>query len=98
MIVKKHLGPDGKMILAVCDKDTLGNEYEEGKAYLDMTSEFYKGEERSEDEVKELMAKAYTMNIVGKDSVALAKKEGYVDKENISTISDVPHAQVVIES
>ena len=45
MIVKIHKRDD-RTILAVCDSDLIGRTFTEGERQLDLSSDFYKGEER----------------------------------------------------
>ena len=94
IILKKHLDKQG-LVVAVCDSDLIGKKFVEGKKQLDLTSDFYKGEEMQEKRVEELMKVARVGNIVGKKSVALAKGLGLV--ENIIIIADIPHAQYIQE-
>jgi len=47
MIVKIHKSRERK-ILAVCDNELFGKKFEEGKLRLDLSSEFYDGEEVQE--------------------------------------------------
>jgi hypothetical protein len=96
MIVKVHQTPNGKM-LAVCDSDILGKVFEEGEKQLDLSAQFYQGSEKTEEELETLIKDCYIINAVGKDSVGFLVKHNLIDKENIMTISDVPHAQAVIE-
>ena len=44
MIVKIH-NNEGRLILAICDKDILGKKFVEEKKQLDLSSGFYKGEQ-----------------------------------------------------
>ena len=53
-IVKLHKSPEGKTILAVCDAEIAGKYFEEGDLQLDLSSNFYKGEEMAEPRIKEL--------------------------------------------
>lgn len=93
MIVKIHKN-EGRLVLAICDKDILGKKFVEGNKQLGLTSDFYKGEEIDEDELKELIKKAYMINAVGKKSVSFLEKEEMVSKDNIIEIDKIPHAQV----
>ena len=43
------------VLLIVTDKEILGKKFEEGKKQLDLTSDFYKGEEKSKEEVKKMI-------------------------------------------
>ncbi len=96
MLVKKHTTRDGRLILAVCDSDLIGKKFEQGKIQLDLTTDFYKGEEKSESEILLMIQEAYILNVVGEKSVKLALKQGFIDETHILNIQGVPHAQCVI--
>jgi hypothetical protein len=95
MIVKTHTSKEG-ILLAVCDSDILGKKFEDDKLQLDLTGGFYKGEEKSEDELREMLKTAYIVNLVGKNSVDFAIKEGIVSEDNVIKVQGVPHAQAVL--
>jgi len=97
MIVKIHKIQDGRRILAICDNDLIGKKFEEGKLQLDLSSDFYNGKERSEEEVIELLKGSYIVNIVGKKSIGLMIKLGVVNEKNILRVKNIPHAQAVLE-
>jgi hypothetical protein len=96
MIVKVHKTPEGKKLVAVCDAEILGKKFEEGNLQLDLTSNFYKGEEKGPEEVKEILKGAYMVNIVGEESIAFFIDLGLIEKEHILKIGGIPHAQAVI--
>ena len=95
MIVKIHKDNYSRIVLAVCDKELLGKKFEEGNKQLDLASDFYEGEEKTEKETGDLMRNAYMINLVGDKSVGLAIKEEIVDKNSVMKIKDVPYAQVI---
>ena len=96
MIVKVHIVEQNKKMVAICDSDLLGKKFEEGKLQLDLTSDFYKGMERSEEDIVKILKGAYIVNLVGKESVALGKKLGIIEEGYVRTISGVPLAQAVL--
>ncbi|MDP3918738.1 MAG: DUF424 family protein [Nanoarchaeota archaeon] len=81
-------------VVAMADNDLLGKKFEEGNLSLEVSEYFYKGEVMSKDEVKEVMAHADNLNLIGKKVVAIAKAEGYIKEEDILYIEGVPHVQV----
>ena len=95
MIVKCHKDEKGRPITAVCDSDLLGKKFEEDNKQLDLTADFYKGEEKTDEEIGDLMRNAYIVNVVGENAVTLALKEGVIEKEHIIKIAGIPHAQAV---
>jgi uncharacterized protein len=98
MIVAKHVTRDRQLILAVCDTKLHGTKVEEGKRQLDLTSNFYSGEETTKEKVIELMRKAYIVNVVGEEAVRCALESELIDPDNIIHINRVPHAQAMIVS
>jgi len=96
MIVKKHSTPDKMLVLAVCDKELLGKRFENQEAQLDLTTEFYKGEEMSKEQVTALMKKAYIVNMVGENAIKSGIEADIVSKSNIIRIKNIPHAQVLL--
>ncbi len=96
MIVKMHKTSDKKLVLAVCDGDLVGKKFEEGNRVLDLTGGFYKGDEKSEEDVINLLKKAYIANLVGENSVKLAIKAGFVNKDSVIEVKGIPHAQVLM--
>ncbi len=98
MIVKEHITQEGKLILAICDSDLLGKKFEEGDRQLDLTSQFYKGIEMTEEEVLKLLPKASSMDIAGKKSIAFAEKYNLIDPARIMYIKKIPHAQCAFDA
>jgi len=87
-------------VVAICDKELLGEKFEEGKFQLEVKESFFSGKESSEEEVSEVIKKMTiedaTFNIVGEKSINLAIKSGIISEENIKRIQDVPFALVLI--
>ena len=96
MIVKVHKNTNGQIILAICDKEILGKKFIQGDLQLDLTSDFYRGEEKTEEEILKIIKNAYILNIVGESSIKFALEHKLIDKERIIFVSGVPHAQLVI--
>lgn len=95
MIVKIHRINNQK-IIAICDSDLIGKKFEQGNLQLDLASDFYRGDEKSEKEALELLKEAYIVNIAGKKSVDLALKAGILDLKGVIKIKNIPHAQVLM--
>lgn len=95
MIAKVH-NIDGRKIVAICDSGLIGKKFEENNLRLDLTSGFYKGEEKSERDIINLIKGAYIVNIVGDKSINLAEKAGIVDPKCVIRIRKIPHAQAIV--
>ena len=94
MIVKLHKS-DGNTIVAVCDKELIDQKFEEGNKQLDLTSSFYKGEEKTPIEIGDLIRNGDIINLVGEKSIKLGLKEEIIDELNIIRIKNIPHAQAI---
>lgn len=95
MIVKKHIS-SGKLVLAVCDKDILGQKIEENDLQLDLSSDFYKGKEITDEELERLMKRSYIVNVAGKKGIDFFIKKGILDEDAVMKINNVPHVQIFI--
>ena len=95
MLVKEHQA-NGKLILAIADKELINKKFIEKNKQLDLTTGFYKGEEKNRKEVLELINKSYIVNAVGEKIVSLLLKEKLISEENIIYVCKVPHTQLVI--
>ena len=91
----KRYDTDGKVIVAVCDKDLIGKKFREGNLVLKLDGSFYKGCEACEDEIKEALACASIANLAGKRSIACAVRCGCIDPDTVIYIDGIPHAQMV---
>ncbi|MBW2993453.1 DUF424 family protein [Candidatus Woesearchaeota archaeon] len=96
MIAKIHKNPEGQIILALCDKGLLGKKFVEKELQLDLTGDFYKGEEKTKEEVEDMLNNAYIVNAVGEKCIAFLLEKKLIEKEHVITICGVPHAQCVI--
>jgi len=98
MLVKIH--KSYREVVAVCDSELLGKRFEEGILQLEIRENFFKGEEKAEKEVIEIMKDATmedaTFNIAGKNSVECALNAGIISREGIKTIQNVPFALVLM--
>jgi hypothetical protein len=95
MFMKKY-DTDGKVIVAICDKDIIGKKFKEGNLVLKLEESFYKGCEACEDEIKEALVCASIANIAGERSIACAVGCGCVDPDTVIYIDGIPHAQMVL--
>jgi len=98
-----------RWVVAICDKDIYGRMLvspirddsgePDDKRQLDLTGDFFKGEEMSDDQVRkgiiDCAKEDATFNIVGENSVRIAKEVGLVKDEGIIQIGDVPFALVL---
>ena len=96
MRVKIHRTPDKRTVVAVCDNEIFGKCFEQGELCLDLSSEFFNGDEMTAKEATKILLDAYVVNFAGQRSVELGKNLNLVDADKIKKIDDVPYAQVVV--
>ena len=100
MSVKKFVvaahNSEGRLVLAVCDKEIHGKRFEENAVILDLSSKFFNGSEKETEEVEKLMMQSYTVNAVGKDSVNVVLKLGLASNLDIKKVAGTPHIQVLM--
>jgi hypothetical protein len=95
-LVKKHITPDKRLFLAVCDTELFGKIYEQDDLILDLGSDYFKGKESSEAEAVMLITGSYMVYAVGDRSVALCLKEDIIDKGHIKRIQKIPFVHVIL--
>ncbi len=95
MIAKIHQA-EGKTILVIVDNELVGKKFEELNRRLDLTGDFYKGEEKTEEQVKSIANSAYIIHIVGEKSLRFAIRQRWVEPDNVIRIKNVPHAEVLM--
>jgi len=97
MLIKIH--KSYRQVIAICDSNLLGKKFEQGKMNLDL-NEFFNGEEKTEQEVLEIIKDASredaTFNIVGKQAVKIALEAGVIEKEGIKKIQGIPVALTLL--
>ena len=97
MIAKEHKHPNGRIVLAVCDKEILGKKIEEGQKQLDLTSDFYKGKELDDTLIRDMIRNADSINLVGQNSVKMGIEEGVIEENEILQINGIPYATTAVE-
>jgi len=95
MIVKVHQNQHRQTIVAVCDENLLGKNFEEGKRQLDLTCDFYNGTEQSESEIGDLLRNADGVHLVGGKSIQLGLQEGIIDEKSVVRIQEIPFAIIL---
>jgi hypothetical protein len=93
MIAKVHETQNGK-IIAVCDKEHLGKNFEEGKIFFTATKKFYEGKEVTEKELEKLLDDFWTANFFGNKCTEIAKRKGLITDSETISIKGIKHAQV----
>ena len=98
MYYKIHETKHGK-ILAVADDDLLGKHLISGKTKdgvdIFINPRFY-GDKKASKEwlIEQMQSNAIiSVNLIGKEAVAMGIEAGAIDKESVKKIGKIPHAQ-----
>lgn len=87
-------------VVAICDSEILGKYFEEDNLQLDIKENFYKGEEKTEEEAKEIIQdmkrEDATFNIVGEKSTNTAIKAGLISEDQVGKVQGIPFALVLL--
>jgi hypothetical protein len=98
MYIKIH--ESYRKVVALSDKELIGKKFVEGKKQLDVRENFYKGEEISDEVIKErlqsLAADDSTFNIVGMKSVEAALDAEVIGEECVGKVDGIPFALVLL--
>ncbi len=87
-------------IVSICDSELLGKKFEEGNFQLEIKESFFKGNEKTKEEVLDIIEKMTqedaTFNIVGEKSVQTAIDAGIINPESVKKIQGIPFAMVLL--
>jgi hypothetical protein len=95
LIAKVHKRED-RTVVAVCDAALLGHKFTEGDRQLDLSGDFYKGDEMDDKAIGDLIRNADVVNLVGEEAVKLGLQEEVITQDHVITIASIPHAQAVV--
>jgi uncharacterized protein len=93
MIGKIH-SAQGRTILAVCDKEHLGKEFEDGKIAFKASEKFYGNEKITKKEIIENTKIVNSINLFGNKCVEILENEGLIKENNVILIKGIKHAQI----
>ncbi len=97
MLIKIHKAT--RLAVALCDSNLIGKKFEDEVRQLDLTGKFFEGEEKTREEVAELL-KFFSMedacfNIIGEQSCSVAREVGLISDEGISKIAGIPFSLIL---
>lgn len=95
MFWAKAYGTKYEIVVALCDESILDKELVRKNLKIKVSKNFYGDRLVEEKLALRLMKSATIGNLFGKEIVTLAKKNGFITKENIILIDGIPHAQFV---
>jgi hypothetical protein len=94
MFLKIHRSQELGDVVAVCDRELLNTTIHHESLTVIITETFYGDTPATEDEVRDALKTAGTINLMGERSVGIAIDMGLVMKSGCRMIGSVPHAQI----
>jgi hypothetical protein len=89
-----------RLVVAACDKELIGNVFEEDNLQLNAKENFYKGEEKTKEEAikifQDLKKEDATFNLVGEKTTQAAIEAGIITKANIGKIAGIPYTLILL--
>ncbi len=85
----------GREVIAVCDENILGKKFEDRDLFFDVSDDFYKGEKKTAEQIKDILIQADNINLIGKKIIAFALNIHIIENDNIIKIKGIPHAQSI---
>lgn len=83
-----------ELLLAAADKELISRKFSEGALRLDVRASFYEGEDASEALLLNRLSICSMANLVGEKTIAIAAREGFIDRDCVIIIDGIPHAQL----
>lgn len=83
-----------QIVVAACDRELLGKTFKSGELRLHVSEQFYGEEFGGEERLLEALQSCTTANLVGRKTVELAIRAGFIDRAGVLYIDEVPHAQL----
>lgn len=94
MIRIKVYNHAGETLVAACDADILGKTFRGRGLKITVSEGFYNGESADEQVLVNRLQLATVANLVGKRTLEIAIRHGFVDPDCVLDIGGVPHAQM----
>lgn len=94
MICIKVHTKGSEVLVAACDSDIVGKTYRSDELMLHVSESFYKGETADEDVLVNRLEMATIANLVGKRTLEIAIRHGFVNPQCVIKIGGIPHAQM----
>jgi hypothetical protein len=93
MIIRVHRrGKD--IVVAACDEDTLDKTFRRGDLRIHVSKKFYGDEAGAEEDLIAALRACTSANLVGSETVGIAIRAGFVQRDGVMQIGGVPHAQL----
>ena len=85
-----------RLVVALADSDLIGKRFEDGIRQLEVNPNFFKGEEKTKQEIikilKKMKGEDAIFNVVGKEAIRIALESEIIEEHGIMKIQGVPFA------
>ncbi|MDQ6723019.1 MAG: DUF424 family protein [Thermoproteota archaeon] len=81
-------------IINICDLNILGKEINQGDFTINISREYYYGEEISNEEAKKLLNSSSIINLAGKDIVNLALSLKLAKENSVKIVENIPFLMI----
>jgi hypothetical protein len=94
MISVKVYRQGRETLVAACDAEIIGKTFRSKDLKITVSEGFYKGDSGDEEMLVNRLGMATVANLVGRKTIEVAVKHGFVDPACVLMIGEVPHAQM----
>jgi hypothetical protein len=94
MICIKVYRQGRETLVAACDAEIVGKTFKSKELKITVSEGFYKGDSGDEDLLVNRLEMATIANLVGKKTIDVAIRHGFVNPACVLMIGEVPHAQM----
>jgi len=94
MISVKVYRQGRETLVAACDTEIMGKTFRSKELKITVSEGFYRGDSGDEGMLVNRLEMATVANLVGKRTIEIAVKHGFVDPACVLMIGDIPHAQM----
>jgi hypothetical protein len=94
MISVKVYRQGRETLVAACDAEIIGKTFRSKDLKITVSEGFYKGDSGDEEMLVNRLEMATVANLVGRKTIEVAVKHGFVDPACVLMIGEVPHAQI----
>jgi len=84
----------GEVVVAACDERLVGKTLVHGELKMHISKGFYGEESVEEEDLLAALRFCTNANLVGEETIRAAVKAGFVHKDCVILIGDVPHALI----
>jgi len=84
-----------EVVVAICDEKLIEKVLDKKDRKIKISRNFYGGQLIDEKMAVKVMRNSTIGNLIGEDTIEMADRNGFISKENIILIDEIPHAQFV---